>query len=385
MHARQRLLAVLRGEPTDRIPLYTHIPFEVTPDGFEPGPFHGWEDVDEWRKRDPAYVRLVERMEREGDNFYIWRHPAMVPERIAVGAATEAQTERGEAGQWRRTETVTIGGHALTQVSGSQAGSGHSWVERHWCQSADDARRLLDHPWNGAASDAGSFDACVRMLGGHGLTWCYVPSPIMVVCALFNPTVFYELTLLERDLIHRLLRMTQERIMRNLAVLLEAGVGPVIRFGGAERATPPMMGPSDFDELYVAYDQPLIDLCKRHDRLVAVHCHGQIAHALGRFAGMGIDQTDPVEAPPSGDVTMREARSIVGDAMTLTGNIQCLELESCSPEQIQERVRQIVREAGPEKLIITATGTPLQKISPKAEANYHAMMDAVQATGPYND
>jgi hypothetical protein len=380
MNAKQRLLAALHGEATDRIPLYTHIPFEVTPDGFEPGPFHGWEDRDPWRRQDPAYVRLVERMEVEGDNFYMWRHPSMVLERLALGEkAVTAQPWQQDNGTFRRTKTVTIGGRTLTSVTGSQTGSGHSWVEQHWCKSADDARRILDLPWDGAAADAGDFDACAGLLGEKGLMWCTIPSPIRTACALFPPTLFYELSALERELVHRLLKLMQERIMRNLTMLLEAGVGPIIRFGGAERATPPMMGPTDFDELYVAYDQPLIDLCKRHGRLVAVHCHGQIAHALERFVEMGIDQTDPVEAPPSGDVTMREARNIVGAAMTLTGNIQCLELETSSPEQIRERVRQIINDAGPLRLIITATGTPLKRISLTAEANYHAMMDAVLA------
>ena len=158
--------------------------------------------------------------------------------------------------------------------------------------------------------------------------------------------------------------------------LLEAGVGPIIRFGGAERATPPLMGPKDFDELYVRYEQPLFDLCKRHGRLVAVHCHGRIEHALRSFVQMGVDQTDPVESPPSGDLNMRQAREIAGHTITLTGNIQSNEIENGSPGEIRQRVRKIIEEAGPDKLIITVTGTPLKKISPQAEANYNAMIDA---------
>ena len=45
MNAKQRLLATLRGEPTDRVPIYTHIPYMVTEDGFEPGAFRGWCDA----------------------------------------------------------------------------------------------------------------------------------------------------------------------------------------------------------------------------------------------------------------------------------------------------------------------------------------------------
>ena len=43
-----------------------------------------------------------------------------------------------------------------------------------------------------------------------------------------------------------------------------------------------------FDELVVAYDAPLVQLCKERGRLVAYHCHGHLRHALRRFAESSI-------------------------------------------------------------------------------------------------
>ena len=360
------------------MPIYTHIPYVVTENGFEPGAFDAKRDCDQWRKNDPAYARLVKRMEKEGDNWYVWLPASLNWEHIALAGKKIISQPFGRSKEGvRLTKTLNVNGRTLKSVTGWHYGSGSSWAEEHWCKCADDARLLLDLDWQGQARDAENFKFREQMLGDKGLMYCNVFSPLYVVCALFDPTVFYEFVITERDLIHRLLERMQERIMGNLKVLLEAGAGPVIRFGGAERATPPLMGPKDFDDFYVGYDQPLYDLCKQYEKLIGVHCHGQVSYALARFVEMGVDQTDPVEAPPSGDVTMRQAREIVGKAVTLAGNIQSSEIEFGSPRVIQERVKQIVDDAGPEKLIITATGTPLKQISPQAEANYNAMFDAV--------
>ena len=378
MNSKQRLLATLRGEPIDHVPIYTHIPYVVTENGFEPGAFDAKRDCDPWRKNDPAYARLVKRMAKEGDNWYVWQPTSLNWENISLAGerVVSEPLERSKEGV-RLTKTLSVKGRTLKSITGWHYGSGSSWAEEHWCKCADDARFLLDLEWQGQANDAEDFEIHEQMLGDKGLMYCNVFSPLYIVCALFDPTVFYEFVITERDLIHRLLERMQERIMGNLKVLLEAGLGPVIRFGGAERATPPLMGPKDFDDFYVGYDQPLFDLCKQHKKLIGVHCHGQVSHALTRFVEMGVDQTDPVEAPPSGDVTMRQAREIVGKAVTLAGNIQSNEIEFGLPGEIRQRVRQIIDEAGPEKLIITVTGTPLEQISPQAEANYNAMIDAV--------
>ena len=85
--------AALHGEATDRIPLYTHIPFEVTPDGFEPGPFHGWEDRDPWRRQDPAYVRLVERMEAEADLVNFGKQSVLEAEFDSLAVDEEIEKE----------------------------------------------------------------------------------------------------------------------------------------------------------------------------------------------------------------------------------------------------------------------------------------------------
>ena len=191
----------------------------------------------------------------------------------------------------------------------------------------------------------------------------------------------YMLVYDEKELINKLMEKAQERIYNNLKRLLKAGAGPVVRFGGAEYATPPLMSNEYFDWLVFQYDSPLMDLCTKLGRKVAVHCHGHIRHALKRFAEMGVTQTDPVEETPDGDINLKEARRITNDRIVLTGYIQMRELYNEDASYIRERVKKIIREAGHDNLIVSTTGTPLEKMTQKLLDNYNAMIDAVKEEG----
>lgn len=378
MTPRERLLRTLRGEETDRIPVYTQIPFALGPDGFEPGAFHGYSDADDWRRQDAAYWRLVGRMAAECDNFFIWRPPCMGAEQFLVSPSCVQDAPVVEqGGRIVRTRLCHAGDRVLQTVSATQPGTGHTWTLEHYCKSADDARALLAAPWQGEPVAMGDFERLQAQLGERGVMWVTVPSPILVVCRLFDPMEFLMLVRTEAELIHELLQAAAQRVRAHLVPLLAAGAGPVIRFGGAEYCTPPLMSPQDFDAFAVQYDRPLMQLAKDHGCFVAVHCHGRIRHALGRFRAMGVDQTDPVEQVPDGDLTLGEMREISGGRITLTGNVQMRELAALGPDEVRDRVRRIIEEAGPGRLIVTTTGAPLEPIPANVEANYNAMIDAV--------
>jgi uroporphyrinogen-III decarboxylase len=382
MTAKERLLAALRGQPTDHVPIYTQIPFVVTAQGFKPGPIHGYADRDPWREQDAAYWRLVRRMEAECDNFYFWRPPCMGSDQLFVPPAlTETLPPVERDGRLHSTQVMRWAGRELRATSAVQPGTGHSWQIEHWCKSPEDAYLLLDAPWQGYPPALADLPDLQRNLGERGVMWVTIPSPLLPVARLFDPTEFLLYVRTEHDLVQRLMALAAQRIRANLEALLDLGAGPIIRFGGAEHATPPMMSPRDFDELVVAYDQPLMALCRQRRRMVAVHCHGHLRHALQRFVEMGVDQTDPCETLPDGDVTPAEARAIAGDQITLTGNIQMRELFNEDAAYIRRRVRQIIQQAGPRRLVITTTGTPLEAIPRHVEANYNAMIDAVMEYG----
>ena len=382
MNPRQRLLASLRGEPIDRVPIYTLIPFIATDAGFKPGAIHGYDDEDDWRWRDPAYCRLVQRMEAECDNFTFWRPPCMDSDQLFVPPAMMHALPTFERdGRLHIPHRLLAAGRALTMERAVKPGTGYSWQIEHWCKTPADARLLLDLDWTGIPPELHVLPEMERLLGDRGLIWVTIPSPILPICRLFDPTDFLIFARTESKLMHDLMERAAERIRANLIALLDLGAGPIIRFGGAEHATPPLMSPADFDDLVVQYDAPLVQLCLERGRMVAYHCHGHLRHALGRFVEMGVDQIDPVETIPDGDITIAEAREIAGGQITLTGNIQSREINMSEPDDIEARVRELIEIAGPRQLVISTTGTPLEPMTPRVEANYHRLIDATLKYG----
>ena len=382
MHPRERLLNTLAGEPTDRVPVFPSIPFGVAADGFYPAPFHGRADYDNFREEDPAYCRLVRRMQDDCDHFFIWSAPGMRDDRLFVPPAlkrTEPPVE--QEGTIVTTDVVRAGGRELRRAEAVTPRTGHVWTLKHYCDGPGDARRLLELPWEAPSAEADDFFEIQQLLGERGVMWVSVPSPILVVCRLFDPTEFLMLLRTDMRLVHRLMEVIAERIRSHLEALLGQGVGPIVRFGGAEHLTPPLASPRDFDELVVRYDRPLMDLVRTNGRMVAVHCHGRLRHALRRFVEMGVAQTDPAEQVPDGDLTLAAMRRMAAGQMTLTGNLQMRELATLEPMAIRERVRQIVRDAGPDHLVLSVTAAPHEPIVPHIERNYHAFMDAALEFG----
>jgi hypothetical protein len=378
MTPKTRLLATFSGQPVDRIAVFTQIPFTLTKTGFHPGPFHGYSDYDNWRIQDPAYVKLVKKMEDECDNFFIWRPPCMQNSQFLLSPAMARTTQTpGDDGKIYYRTVYSHNGLSFQETTAKQPGAGHSWQIEHLCKTPEDAEALLSLPWSGNPVGADDFFHLQNLLGNRGLMWVTVPSPLQVICRLFDPNEFLMLSRLKPALINRLMETAAERVYHNLQGLLELGVGPIIRFGGAEHATPPLMSPADFDWLVVRFDTPLVNLCKKYGKLVAYHCHGKITYALQRFIEMGVDMIDPVETIPDGDMTLEQAKNIAGNKITLIGNIQMKDIANATPKEISEKVGLIMDTLGPDHLIISTTGTPLEKIDSRTEDNYHALIEAV--------
>lgn len=168
-----------------------------------------------------------------------------------------------------------------------------------FCTGIDDALRLAEQEYTPLQYDMEP-ESKINELGDRGISWCTIPSPVMSICRLFDLQDFLLFSAIYRKEINRLMNIAFEITQSVLEKLLERTSSPVIRFGGTEHATPPMISPYDFDRLVFEYDKPLMDLCHSMGKMTTVHCHGNIGHAVGRFVEMGVDQIDPVEALPWG-------------------------------------------------------------------------------------
>ncbi len=145
----------------------------------------------------------------------------------------------------------------------------------------------------------------------------------------------------------------QERLTERLGYILEMGAGPIIRFGGSEQATPPMMSGVAFDRYILGYEKPLWDLVRQAGQIVWVHCHGRIRTVIDKYIAAGVQMLDPVEPPPQGDIQIADAKERARSGpLTLIGNIEWSDLEQRTPDEIELLVQKAILDGGSDHLIL---------------------------------
>ena len=95
---------------------------------------------------------------------------------------------------------------------------------------------------------------------------------------------------------------------------------------------------------------------------------------------MGADALDPVEAPPSGDITLAEVKRLYGARLCLMGNIQLSDLETLPPDAMR-RLTQETLAAGATGggFVLMPTAAPISAdLSPVTERNYEVMIETAE-------
>lgn len=365
LSAQERILRTVAGQAVDRIPIYA--PLRWNPLTPEPDP-------SDW-KAQPNYQQLIvlaaqhcdffgqvdipestpisDRLHGQGNQFgtatgifdrrFLLTHPLYIE-------AFERGTRNGR--DYERYKVRTPQGD-LTATDGVTPGVDTVWSLEYLVKDTGDAEKILSIPYRFDPPDVTSFLAARDRLGDRGITYCFVTSPLVMVSRLMDFQQFLMWTMTERPLIDRLMSVAYERVAERLKYVLDQGVGPVIRFGGCEQATPPMMSPRFFDEFIMMYESPLWKMVREAGRIPWVHCHGKISTVIDKFVSAGVQLLDPVEPPPQGDIEMAEAKARAATGpMTLIGNIEMSLLETASPDEVEAAVEKAIGEGGKKHFIL---------------------------------
>lgn len=157
-----------------------------------------------------------------------------------------------------------------------------------------------------------------------------------------HPQEFYPWLLMEPDVVHSLFQKQYAQI-NDLIHRLQPNC--TIYFTALEMAVPPWMGKNTFDEFIFPYDQKMNESIHRYGGLVRHHSHDKIFNFLEHWADMGIDSIEPLEMPPAGDTDLAKAKALVGGRMSLAGNIPSQRFIDMSNEEIEQLVKNAIRDA----------------------------------------
>jgi uroporphyrinogen-III decarboxylase len=256
-------------------------------------------------------------------------------------------------------------------------------TEKHLLESPADAEKYLSLPPQEPSGDLEGFSKRVADMGERGIVEIGLGlNPAGFVADLFGTECFALMCVQHRDIVHELMRRRMETMLRLVEYVLGRGGGPYFAMLGEEYVVPPIHGPQDFRDFNVRYDRPILDLVHGTGGLMHIHCHGSLGAVLESFAEIGPDVLHPVEGPPMGDVSPREARRALGESVCIEGNLQIADMIDGRPQSIREQVSALIQEVWlPRRrgLIVAPTASPyLPKMTPRMLANYRALVETAR-------
>ena len=369
MTPRERLMATMRGETADRVPLVLpHLQFASR---------EAMEAVD-----DPNQRRLAERVFDE-----------MVFD-VGVGSgvnrylATPPQCFRSEREELPNGHRLTHGvmetpNGELTFETDWDPVSRTSWTTKYPVESKADIEKIVSIPWQmppGVAPP--KLDDLPEDFERRGIVRTGISSPMVCVGGMMSYQSFLQMCGTDLLLIEELTDLCLQRILRILEVLFSEPGIEYVWIGGSEWVTPPMSSPAVYDALVQEQEKAIIDFVHAHsDAVVHIHCHGHVRHAIGRCIERGAEFTEPVEPPPDGDITMAEAKALADGRITLGGNVEVRVL--CNEDEAAaEAASRAAFEGGKERFILRPSEGPSPIIGDREYRNWSRMIDVWEDLSP---
>jgi len=122
----------------------------------------------------------------------------------------------------------------------------------------------------------------------------------------------------------------------------------------------------------------IIELIHSENKLVWVHCHGDMKPVLNYFIEMGIDCLNPMEPPPVGKITLKEAKEICKGKMAIDGGIEDGAFDTLKPEEMEKLVEETIAQGKPWYGFIlcpTSSPTTYAKLLPRHIENYKVFVE----------
>lgn len=366
MHAHDRLLAVLRGQPVDRLPIWLLTPYHPVAYYADVPRLPAWREV--WAS---ALERAI-HLDRRHFSWPTW-----------TGEVTESTAQRQEDGWQIQEWGIHHRGRQLRSMTRSDGTCTHV---RKMLTSDEELELFCSLPLEldpgciTAALDSQlsryrqEVDEFPTHLGSMMLD---LEEPISLLYHRCDLESFALWSLTHRQLIQEWLdrRMRQYRVAYDWC--LQKRLAEVYFLLGSELASPPLVSVDTFRHWIIPYAQELIARIHAAGAFAIQHYHGHIAAIIGEFPIMGADALHTIEAPPVGNCTFAQAFAATQDRLALIGNIQYDCFRSYQPDQMRQAVAEVVEECRGHRLILSPSAGPFDPdLSPGMAANYLAFLDA---------
>ncbi|MCC6446468.1 MAG: hypothetical protein IT210_23825 [Armatimonadetes bacterium] len=196
-------------------------------------------------------------------------------------------------------------------------------------KSARDVERFLSIPYKPPEVTTSAYDGWCERIGEEGFVMVGIGNAVCLPASWFSPEDFCLAWADDPEMVKRLTAVASERLNAYVGRLCQAGVKGFRIVGGEYVSV--QLGPKAFRELVTPFDTELSRIIHRYGAVAYYHNHGNVMNYLPALAALEIDALDPLEAPPWGDVDLKEARRRAGDRLCFVGNLDDMEVLDSRP------------------------------------------------------
>jgi uroporphyrinogen-III decarboxylase len=364
MTSRERLLTAYRNEQPDRVPVRV------------------WAVDDTTKAMHPSYQPVIDAAQEKSDLVGGWGLPG--------GPSTVEVTSENQPSRIAEYEEQVVTWHTpkgpVTRINAFNREGKPGYCVKHMIESVEDAKRVMSIPIPPPEGNADGFWERERQIGDRGIITVGVGHPMYAIEDRLGPEMFAIWSIDERDLLHEMIQIELKRVIASVKHTISLGVGPIFAYVGPEVCIPPSQSVAGFYEFVVNYDRQWTDLIHDAGGIVWCHSHGNMKAVLEGFIDAGNDVLQPLEPPPWGDIELADIKKQVNGRLALEGNIEKHELYSSTPEEIRERVRGAILDAGEGGGFVLCPSAGLQEwptCDDRTVANFLAYIDAGIEFGTY--
>ena len=103
--------------------------------------------------------------------------------------------------------------------------------------------------------------------------------------------------------------------------------------------------PEQYDEFIGSEIGQWCDMLKRAGKYYIQHACGHVAALTERMRDHGVFAIESISPPPTGNLTIKDARAMVGDTMGIIGGIEPTEFLNLSEEELGPYVETVIDDA----------------------------------------
>lgn len=378
MTPRERLLATLRHEEHDRVPLdiFAFNGYS-TPQALGLKGFRIFDEPYEVLE-DPNRIEIEERIAdictyQYGISTGVNRYLATPSQRI------HEELVHSDSHRLVYRHTIDTPEGPLSALLERREGSvDNIWTIEYPVKGFEDLKKLASIPFEIPENlERVSIDESESITSdGRSILTAYISSPFVCVGGTMSYEEFLYQCAVDPDAVIAYVDIALERELEIAKAVMENRSIDIVWIGGSEWLTPPMSSPELYERLACRPEKRLIETIHAYGGLAHVHSHGNVAPPiLDKVIDRRADYFEPVEPPPDGNIEFAEAKSIADGRITLGGNIELALIEQGTREEVEAAALKALEGDRSSMVLAISAPTNMNRISQVMRDNIHTLID----------